>query len=719
MADAGGVTEKPMRIFVGGLGAGVTAEDMEKTFSSLGSVAAVQLVRTNGRSFAYMDFHPNSDKSLARLFANYNGCMWKGGKLRVEKAKEHYLARLSREWAEDAKLNTTSSTPLDLNLDKNPNTSNNPQILNQENMQLNIYFPKLRKVKPLPFKGTGKHKYSFQRIEVPPLPIHFCDCEEHSMFPETFSQKHLSRSNSVMHKKELSIMTAVMDKIFKMDGSASDRHTTLDIESNKSVPLDNEYMLEDSDEASPSDPDNLLTNIGLQHQGDDALDQILLEVEDLLEHQESKSSKLYPSKDGITGTNIKSCKKQHTCGTSAPINPLEQKSCVVLEVKVAEVDHVPISLRKKTSKNCMKEVEMPADALPMQSKAEPSENIEPSKGHSWQQKSSWKDLVGEVDSSSFSISHVIPAINLAAQNSPISNGSDLDMSVVRKKGKVHFNNELGVRQRKSLAKLAASTLVEKTENDNKVKESPGEASEAEPGKKGSIRAGTHVNMLDLKFPTVQEGKAADDERMTISPRKRTPQNFVKEVEMPEDTPVQRQTEPSKNMEPSKGHTWLQKSSWKDLIGEVGNSSFSISHVIPGTNSTAQSSPISNGSEFATSTVQKKRKVQYNNEVSTYVEGHKKSLAMQVAPTHVDKTGNSDKAQENPEVAQGEAGKKSNLAPRRIVPKIHVGEVCPFMRNAESEKEWTKAKAVFSGHLKKGGNANGANKNAKGTLRHKA
>lgn len=93
--------------------------------------------------------------------------------------------------------------------------------------------------------------------------------------------------------------------------------------------------------------------------------------------------------------------------------------------------------------------------------------------------------------------------------------------------------------------------------------------------------------------------------------------------------------------------------------------------------------------------------------------------MQVAPTHVDKTGNSDKAQENPEVAQGVAGKKSNLAPRRIVPKIHVGEVCPFMRNAESEKEWTKAKAVFSGHLKKGGNANGANKNAKGTLRHKA
>lgn len=30
----------------------------------------------------------------------YNGCKWKGGLLRVEKAKEHYIDRLRREWAE-------------------------------------------------------------------------------------------------------------------------------------------------------------------------------------------------------------------------------------------------------------------------------------------------------------------------------------------------------------------------------------------------------------------------------------------------------------------------------------------------------------------------------------------------------------------------------------------------------------------------------------------
>jgi len=30
----------------------------------------------------------------------YNGCKWKGGVLRVEKAKENYMDRLRREWAE-------------------------------------------------------------------------------------------------------------------------------------------------------------------------------------------------------------------------------------------------------------------------------------------------------------------------------------------------------------------------------------------------------------------------------------------------------------------------------------------------------------------------------------------------------------------------------------------------------------------------------------------
>ncbi|KAK4722034.1 hypothetical protein R3W88_012267 [Solanum pinnatisectum] len=44
--------------------------------------------------------------------------------------------------------------------------------------QIRIYFP----------KGSGKHKYSFQRVEVPSLPIHFF--EEHSV--TTYTDKHKS-----------------------------------------------------------------------------------------------------------------------------------------------------------------------------------------------------------------------------------------------------------------------------------------------------------------------------------------------------------------------------------------------------------------------------------------------------------------------------------------------------------------------------------------------
>ncbi|KAK9274752.1 hypothetical protein L1049_022004 [Liquidambar formosana] len=93
-----GTAGRTSRIFVGGLGGNVSGNDLVKIFSSLGTVKAVDIVRTKGRSFAYLDFLPSSLKSLPKLFSTYNGCVWKGGRLRLEKAKEHYLVRLRREW---------------------------------------------------------------------------------------------------------------------------------------------------------------------------------------------------------------------------------------------------------------------------------------------------------------------------------------------------------------------------------------------------------------------------------------------------------------------------------------------------------------------------------------------------------------------------------------------------------------------------------------------
>lgn len=61
--------EVKTRIYVGGLGDKVTSDDLMKIFSSLGDVKAVDIIRTKGRSFGYIDFFPSSDKSLSKLFS--------------------------------------------------------------------------------------------------------------------------------------------------------------------------------------------------------------------------------------------------------------------------------------------------------------------------------------------------------------------------------------------------------------------------------------------------------------------------------------------------------------------------------------------------------------------------------------------------------------------------------------------------------------------------
>lgn len=76
----------------------------------------------------------------------YNGCVWKGGRLRLEKAKEHYLLRLRREWAEDAAhVGTADSSEMTKNFCASKIPSS---FLPSENKQeqLQIFFPRLRKV---------------------------------------------------------------------------------------------------------------------------------------------------------------------------------------------------------------------------------------------------------------------------------------------------------------------------------------------------------------------------------------------------------------------------------------------------------------------------------------------------------------------------------------------------------------------------------------------
>ncbi len=73
----------------------------------------------------------------------YNGCKWKGGKLRLEKAKEHYLTRLKREWEQEAAAAQEMPASADVE-SKKEKLELNKAVL--DSTKINIYFPKLRKV---------------------------------------------------------------------------------------------------------------------------------------------------------------------------------------------------------------------------------------------------------------------------------------------------------------------------------------------------------------------------------------------------------------------------------------------------------------------------------------------------------------------------------------------------------------------------------------------
>lgn len=121
-------------------------------------------------------------------------------------------------------------------------------------------------VKSLPFSGTGKHKYSFRRVEVPSLPTHFCDCEEHSGPLHYAEGKQIpvqDEQGGGMTKEELDVMKSVMNKLFGMENMSSTPHCENELtkEEDYSIQVPNEPLLDESDGYSTADEDNLIINV--------------------------------------------------------------------------------------------------------------------------------------------------------------------------------------------------------------------------------------------------------------------------------------------------------------------------------------------------------------------------------------------------------------------------------------------------------------------------
>lgn len=108
------------RLFVGGLGHGISETDLQNQFSRFGEVSNVEIItRKDGQGnsqkvFAYVNIKI-TEVDLKKCMSILNKTKWKGGTLQIQLAKESFLHRLAQE-REEAKAKKEKPTTVNTNL---------------------------------------------------------------------------------------------------------------------------------------------------------------------------------------------------------------------------------------------------------------------------------------------------------------------------------------------------------------------------------------------------------------------------------------------------------------------------------------------------------------------------------------------------------------------------------------------------------------------------
>ncbi|QCE13675.1 hypothetical protein DEO72_LG11g670 [Vigna unguiculata] len=406
--EEGEETKNAVRVFVGGLAETVSAEDIRSLFSSLGSVQAVQTIRTKVTNFNF------------GLTWQYNGCLWKGGRLRLEKAKEDYLTRMKREWEHDALDDATQPPPSSPKEATTHSSKSNTK-------HLSIFFPRLRKVKSIPFSGTGKHKYSFQNIKVPPLPVHFCDCEEHCS-PIITERGKLSIDGGAesggMNDEEISIMNSVMNKLLQKEKVSSVENLGKEKDLYK-LP---DTLQSDECEDSATDEDDLIINMETKRNKTALIGN--QELERILENQESWFNKTKIAKEDHNNSTPQVERRNNT----NPNKNKKRKSLPKLEMESnAEVSATPGGKDNKQT--------LPNKVGSGAQRSEPEDGFEELTKVSWSQKSSWKELLGGGGNTSFSASVILPKLD-SSKNQERSDDLCAPVSTISKTENMEKDREL-------------------------------------------------------------------------------------------------------------------------------------------------------------------------------------------------------------------------------------------------------------------------------------
>lgn len=151
-----------------------------------------------------------------------------------------------------------------------------------------------------------------------------------------------------------------------------------------------------------------------------------------------------------------------------------------------------------------------------------------------------------------------------------------------------------------------------------------------------------------------------------------------------------------------GASWIQKSSWKELVGDAGvSSTFTISHVLP------ESVPLGPGSAKSGGAVNSRpNALSSNSSYLTSVEARKSAPAKEMTDPRRRRKSNKDPmcdvGASSLDRAPPGCGSNQKLETAPAAP-VGIGKVHTFVRSPDSEKEWAKAKAALSGYLKRSRN----------------
>ncbi|XP_055824068.1 protein REPRESSOR OF SILENCING 3 [Solanum dulcamara] len=731
LTGEGGVasTKKTVRIYVGGLGESVTAEDLKKTFSTpqLGKVESMDIVRTKGRSFAYLDLLPSSDKSLPKLFSTYNGCMWKGGRLRIEKAKEHFFLRLKREWEEDVTVATTSTHLPVTAAEMTDSLKSQKKGSKLDDAQIRIYFPKLGKIKSVSLRGTGKHKYSFQRVEVPSLPIHFCDCEEHSGTTYTDKQKSLCNYGSKdggMDEKELNIMNSVLNRIFERENYSE--KAPRDFKLSKEVRSSNgtvDHLQDDKNLVNQEmgDDDNLILNVvaGANDRTTTVKDPIQEAMTASQANEDFVDQEMDDNDDNLIINVVAGANDR----TSMLKDPTLEAIAAIQESRHATDKQKQGRKMPSNRKRKAPSEDEDSEAHSLLSKPEAKQTLDTlicdrtdvcptevkrvsqlsNRSAKFPKKSPWKDLVSASSGATFSVLDILPS---AIPGKEMQSGSDGVSESSDEKEEV-TNDEKVTDHHEELDKVESEDEVS---NDEEVSDQHEEPDKVESEDEKVSDQHEELDKVESEDEVSNDEKVSDqhEELDTVEYEERVSDQHEEldkiatdNIEGPVDIYV-------------RGAAWRQKSSWTELVRDGARSSFSISQILPGASLPKPELPVmgETGKEQKSNRTDKSD----SQDVSTSHEGTKADALGSYCGSAVivEKQSNVHFSKELPVLdnyQQKEKMKNEASAPtlekehasaskQALVGDTNYNETCSFMRSAASMKEWTKTKAALSGSLKK-------------------